>query len=80
VPNLRTASATKAILTYYLCRELSNYRKAQPYINLYTRKEQGDSMTKSHFSVNPKMKDWSKAERDAYILHGKEPEHKRTLS
>jgi len=37
-------------------------------------------MTKSHFSVNPKMKDWSKAERDAYILHGKEPEHKRTLS
>ena len=41
--------------------------------------EQGDYMTKSHFSVNPKMKDWSKAERDAYILHGKEPEQKRTL-
>ena len=35
--------------------------------------EQGDSMNKSHFSVNPKMKDWSKAERDAYILQGKEP-------
>ncbi len=35
--------------------------------------EQGDSLNKRHFSVNPKMKDWSKAERDAYILQGKEP-------
>jgi hypothetical protein len=41
--------------------------------------EQGDYMTKSHFSVNPKMKDWSKAERDTYILYGKEPEQKHTI-
>ena len=39
--------------------------------------EQGDYMTKNHhLSVNPRMKDWSKAERDAYI---KEPEQKRNL-
>jgi hypothetical protein len=41
--------------------------------------ERGDYMTKSHFSVIPKMKDWSKAERDVYILYGKEPEQKSTI-
>jgi hypothetical protein len=51
-----------------------------PYINLYNMQEQGDYMTKNHHSsVNPRMKDWSKAERDVYILHGKEPEQKRTI-
>jgi hypothetical protein len=41
--------------------------------------EWGDYMTKSHFSVIPKMKGWSKAERDAFILYGKEPAQKSTL-
>jgi len=55
-------------------------RTSPPYINLYNMQEQGDYMTKNHHSsVNPRMKDWSKAERDAYILHGKEPEQKRNL-
>jgi hypothetical protein len=36
--------------------------------HLYNMQEQVDYMAKGHFSVNPKMKNWSKAERDAYYI------------